>query len=262
MIPHRARRVAPLALLAVCGLAACGTPSPRYDPPPAPALNGQITLNVADTALAGNAPALALRVTQAILAKDPDNADALQRQGDAYFALGQIAEAEVSYRRALIARPGQAAAQLGLGRVELVRDPPAGAATLARLVATDPGNVAATDDLAIARDLMGQHAQAQALYRQALQAAPADVPTQVNLGLSLALGGNSAEAITLLAPLAARPDATSRMRADYAVALAIGGQADAATRVLRGDLSADDASQAVCGYQQLPYAAPTETGGR
>ena len=115
MIP---RRNSALALLAVCGLAGCGTPPPRYDPPPAPALNGQITLNVADTALAGDAPALALRVTQAILAKDPDNADAMQRQGDAYFALGQIAEAESNYHRALIAHPGLPAAQLGLGRVE------------------------------------------------------------------------------------------------------------------------------------------------
>jgi Flp pilus assembly protein TadD len=228
----------------------------RYDPPPIPPLNGQLTLGVADAALAGSAPALALHVAQSILAKDPTDAEALQRQGDAYFVLGQIDQAEGSYRRALAIRPTLAAAQLGLGRVELTREPAAAATLFAQVIAADPRNVPALNDLGIAHDLVGRHAEAQAVYRQAIAIAPTDLAAQVNLGLSLALSGNSAEAIELLRPLASRPDATPRMRHDYAVALAIGGYIAEAEQVLRADMTAEQVAEAIRGYRELSNVKP------
>jgi Flp pilus assembly protein TadD len=238
-------------------LSSCGPDRPaRYDPPAIPPLNGQLTLSVADAALAGNAPDLALHVTQAVLAKDPINADALSRQGDAYFALGQIDQAQGSYRRALALRPSLVAAELGLGRIELTRDPAAAATLFGQVIAVDPRNFAALNDLGIARDLEGRHAEAQAVYRQAMAIMPADVAAQVNLGLSLALSGNSAEAIDILRPLAIRPDATPRVRHDYAVALAIGGNIADAEQILRADMSADQAAEAIRGYRELSNVTP------
>jgi Flp pilus assembly protein TadD len=243
-------------------LADCGGPSvkPIKYPPPPPPLNGKVSLNLADSALADGQPTLALHATQALLEKNPSDAAAWQRQGDAYFALGQIPEAEQSYRRAVRLAPAMAAAQLGLGRVELTRDPVAAETRFGRVAAADASNTVALNDLGIARDLEEHHAEAQAAYRQALAAAPGDPATEVNLALSLALSGQPAEAITILAPLATRPDATPRIRQDYAVALVLAGRIDEAQRLLGKDLSPEDVAAAVRGYELLPDkpAAPVD----
>jgi Flp pilus assembly protein TadD len=241
------------AIVAALGLAGCGSDSTpmKYDPPPAAPLNGKLTLNVADTALAGDAPDLALHVTQSILAQNPNDVQALQRQGDAYFTLGQLTQAEDSYRRALTLRPGFAPAQLGLGRIALTRDPAAADDWFTKVLATDPRNTAALNDLAIARDMQGRHGEAQTAYRQALAIAPGDIPAQVNLGLSLAMSGNSAEAVTILRPLATSPSATPRIRHNYAVALALNGQTADAEQILRADMSPSDAATAVQSYRAL-----------
>ncbi len=252
----------------------------NYDPPPAPPLDGQLTLNVADSALKGDSPDIALKVTQSILAKDPSNAQAWQRQGDAYFALGKIADAETSYRKALAAQSANtnsgfglgslplignngstrdviAAVRLGLGRIELTRDPAAAEKRFAEVVAADPRNATALNNLGIARDLRGRHPEAQDAYRKALAIAPDDLAAKVNLGLSLALSGNSEQAVELLQPLARRPDSTPRIRQDYAVALAMGGHTEDAVKVLRMDMSAEQAAAAVRGYRELPNTAPS-----
>ncbi len=239
--------------LALFALAACASAtSARYESPATPPLGTQLTLSVADTALAGNAPALALRIAQSIVSKDPGNADAWQREGDAYIALGQAAQAETSYGRALALRPGLIAAQLGLGRVELTRNPAAAEARFTQVLVADPHSLAALNDLGIARDLGGRHAEAQAAYRQVLALVPGDTAAQVNLGLSLALSGDSPAAIALLQPLAARPDATPRMRHDYAVALAVAGRIPEAEQLLRVDLTPEQTARAIEGYRELP----------
>ena len=78
---------------------------------------------------------------------------------------------------------------------------------------------------------------------------------RINLGLSLALAGDSNGAIELLRPLASRSDATPRMRQDYAVALAMGGHTDDAQKVLQTDMTAAQAAAVVAGYRQAPAAA-------
>ena len=50
---------------------------------------GPNTLNVADAAIAGGDPSMALSVSQSILSNDPNNVDALVHEGDAYYALGR-----------------------------------------------------------------------------------------------------------------------------------------------------------------------------
>jgi Flp pilus assembly protein TadD len=238
-----------------CALTACGSSvqAIKY-PPPLPPLNGKVTLDLADSALEDSQPTLALHVTQAILAKNLLNAPAWQRQGDAYFALGQLPEAEQSYNRALRVAPNMPAAELGLGRVELARDPAAAEARFQRLVSADPANTSALNDLGVARDMAGHHAEAQAAYRQALARAPLDEATRVNLGLSLALSGQAADAIGILAPLAARPDATPKIRQDYSVALVLAGRTGEAEKLLGQDLKAEDVAAAIRGYQMLPVA--------
>lgn len=273
--------------MVLAGLAACGTDKKivNYDPPPQPPLNGQLTLNVADSAMKEDQPQLALQVTAALLAKNPNDAQAWQRQGDAYFALNDISKAEAAYQKALAAlsaakAPGSndglggfpltgggsstsqreviQAVKIGLGRIQLASNPAAAEARFADIVATDPQNAIALNNLGIARDLQGNHAGAQEVYRKILAASPDNLAAKINLGLSLALSGDSNAAIALLGPLASRSDATPRMRQDYAVALAMGGHTEDAQKVLQTDMTAAQAAAVVAGYRQAPGTTPPQ----
>ncbi len=211
-----------------------------------PALsNRPPSLNVADTALASGAPAIALQVANGILASAPGNVAALVRQGNALAALGRGGEADLSYQRALAIDPASGEAMIGEGRL-LLADRPAQAEELfLRVVSADPRNAVALNDLGIARDMQGRHSQAQEAYRRAMACAPGMVAAQVNLGLSLAISGETTGAIALLRPLAADAEAPKRVRHDLAVALTLAGQRDEAVRVLSVDMPADEASRLV-----------------
>ncbi|OYV33790.1 MAG: hypothetical protein B7Z81_10905 [Acidocella sp. 20-61-6] len=208
------------------------------------------TLNVADAAIAGGDPAMALSVSQSVLANDPNNPDALVHEGNAFYALGRCPSAEAVYRAA-IAHGAKAAAQIGLGRCLLKTDPAAAAASFAQAVADDPTDAAALDDLGIARDLQGDFAGAVDPYRRALQADPGDVSAEVNLGLSLALSGNGPAALQYLGPLAVGHGATPKIREDYAAALVADGRDQEAQQVLGVDLPPDQVVSAMSGFASV-----------
>ena len=75
-------------------LALAGCAGQQRQPQTPTATNGTIgpnTLNVADAAIAGGDPSMALSVSQSILATDPDNVDALVHEGDAYLRARTVA---------------------------------------------------------------------------------------------------------------------------------------------------------------------------
>ncbi|HTJ90151.1 MAG TPA: tetratricopeptide repeat protein [Acidocella sp.] len=256
-LPRR-RVVAPglwpaLAML----LASChGTPSPYTQ-----AVNpiGPKTLNVADAAIAGGDPNMALSVTQSILASAPDNVDALIHEGDAYYALQRCPAAEAAYQLALRYDPKATQAETGLGRCLLKTDPRAAELAFTRAIAEDPDNADALNDLGIARDLQGNFAGAVEPYSRALMSDPSMTAAEVNLGLSLALSGHGPEALQYLGPLATGPGATSKIRGDYAAALLASGRRAEAQQVLSIDLPPDQVRSAMRGFSELmeqPMAAP------
>jgi Flp pilus assembly protein TadD len=228
---NQARRYLPpatlLSILALVIVTAC-TPGPQA---PAP-----MALNVADAAIAGGDPAMALQVSQSILAANPADLDAIYHEGAAYYALGRCMDAIAAYQLALAADPHSAAAELGLGRCLLQRNAAAAEQAFAAATLDDPGNAAAFNDLGIARDLQGNHEGAKAPYRQSLLLKPGDTATEVNLGLSLALAGDADDALQYLGPLAASQRATPKIRQDYATALLAAGRPDQARQVLTIDL--------------------------
>ena len=232
-------------LLALVTLAACGGPR---QPPLSTAQPG---LDVADAALHGNAPATALAVAQGLLAKHPDDAAALVRQGEAQAALHELPEARGSFARALRLAPDNRGARFGLGRLELASDPAAAEQLFATLASQRGGDAKALDDLGIALDLQGRHDAAQVQYRRALALSPGLDSAEVNLGLSLALAGRASEAVALLQPLAADPAALPRTRQDLAVALTLAGDTQDARRVLAPAMPTAEALAAISGYQAL-----------
>jgi Flp pilus assembly protein TadD len=231
---------------------------------------GPDTLNVADAAIAGGDPNMALSVSQSVLATDAGNVDALVHEGDAYYALGRCPAAEAAYQLALTHDPKATAAATGLGRCLLKTDPHAAEAAFAQAVQDDPGNAAAWNDLGIARDLQGNFAGAVDPYQKALLADPSLTAAEVNLGLSLALSGNGPEALQYLGPLATGQGATPKIREDYAAALVASGRDSEARQVLAIDLPPDQVNSAMDGFSAviaqsqaapapLPPPAPTVT---
>ncbi len=213
--------------------------------------SGQPGLNVAQAALSGGSPGLALNVANGILAKDPRNVPALLSQGDALTVLGRPDEAAESYTKALALDPGSVGAGIGLGRLRLRSDPAAAQLAFLNVLQREPRNATALNNLGIAYDLQGDHAGAQSAYRRALAADPAMRAAEVNLALSMALSGQAAEAVQLLRPLAADPDASRRLRHDLAAASAMAGDRQAAARILSTDLTPDQVQRALQAYGAL-----------
>jgi Flp pilus assembly protein TadD len=249
---YRSNALLPLCLLAyVALLAGCVQPQSA----PQASASGPDTLNVADAAIAGGDPNMALSVTQSVLQSDPNNVDALIHEGDAYYALNRCPSAEAAYQLALQGDPKSTAAETGLGRCLLKTDPRAAEAALLMAVHDDPGNAAAYNDLGIARDLQSNFAGAADAYQHSLTADPTQTSTEVNLGLSLALSGDGADALQYLGPLATGQDATPKIREDYAAALVATGRLDEARQVLNIDLPPGQVDSAIEGFQEVIASA-------
>src|ERR1700677_2369261 len=200
---------------------------------------------VGDAALLAGSPDLALRMADETLSHDPADAAALVRRGLALTALGRLEEARESLRKVVARQAHHVQALLALGRVQLPVDP-AEAAGLCQTVLTQDGrNAAALNDLGIARDLQGNHTEAEAAFRSALAAKPDMSAAQVNLALCLAMRGQGAEAIGLLRPLADGPNATQKVRENYAAVLAMAGERDKAQTILAGNMNASEVAPAL-----------------
>jgi Flp pilus assembly protein TadD len=236
--------VSALALLAACTSQQGGVSSGSSPV-------GPDTLNVADAAIAGGDPNMALSVSQSVLQNDPNNVDALIHEGDAYYALARCPAAEAAYTLALQGDPKSTAAETGMGRCLIKTDPKSAEAALSLAIQDDPGNADALNDLGIARDLQGNFAGAVGPYQQALLAQPGMTAAEVNLGLSLALSGNGPEALQYLGPLATGQGATPKIREDYAAALVASGRESEARQVLSVDLTPDQVQPVLDGFNQI-----------
>jgi Flp pilus assembly protein TadD len=222
-----------LALL----LAACGGGAPED--------SARLDAAASKAALNAGTPELALRLADATLAQHPADVNALTSRGLALTDMGRLDEARDSLRKAVTGRAHDVAALLALGRVELPVDPAAAETDFQSVLRQDEQNAAALNDLGIARDLQGRHADAEASYRAALVAQPTMVAAEVNLALCLAMRGEGSEAVRLLRPLAESPDATQKIKENFAAVLAMGGERGQAERILAANLAANEVAPAV-----------------
>jgi Flp pilus assembly protein TadD len=210
--------------------------------------SGMPGIDVAQAALRGGSPQIALQVASNILAKDPWNETALIVQGEALTALGRLDEAMTSFESVLRNNPSSVAAQIGLGRVRLGSDPAAAEELFLQALQREPRNAVALNNLGIARDLQGRHTEAQTAYRHAMAANSNMSAARVNLALSLAMDGQARDAIQLIRPLASDPGASRQLRHDLAAVLAMGGDRAEAERILSKDLPPKEVQQALDAY--------------
>ena len=226
-------------LVLVAGLAGCGRSE-----------SGQPGIAVGEEALRDGSPQLALQVAQGLLARSPDDVPALLIQGDAATQLGQNADANAAFLHVLKLRPDSVHAKVGLGRLRLGTDASEAVALFQDVLRQEPRNLNALNNLGIARDLLGQHREAQGSYRQARAIDPGNTAAQVNLALSLAMSGNSADALRLIEPLATDPASSSKVRHDYAAVLAMAGREHDAEDILSHDLSPSEVKQVLDALRQ------------
>jgi Flp pilus assembly protein TadD len=234
--------------------------------------SGMPGIEVAQAALRGGSPQIALQIAGNILASQPYNNAALVVQGEALTALGRLDEAAASFESVLQRDPSSIAAHIGLGRVRLGSDPAGAEVLFLEALKREPRNAVALNNLGIARDLQGRHADAQTAYRHAMAANSNMSAARVNLALSLAMDGQARDAVQLLRPLASDPGASRQVRHDLAAVLTMGGDKAEAERILSKDLPANEVQQALQAYAEArpataaslltpgdtPAAAPVE----
>lgn len=213
-------------------------------------------VDVARAALRGGSPQEALQLASKVLTEAPGNEAALVVQGDALTELGQTDQARGSYDLALQRNPQSVGAEIGLGRLLLGSNPAAAEADFLQALRYEPRNTIALNDLGVARDLQGNHAGAQEAYRRALGINPDDSGAQVNLALSMAMSGSAEDAVRMLRPLAAKPDASRKLQHDLAAALTMAGDRAAAERILSADLSPAEVRQALDAYAAARSGGP------
>ncbi len=127
------------------------------------------TLGHAASALGSGRPRDALALCGEVLARQPDNAEALNLAGVAAFQTGDAAEARSLLETAIAFRPGFADALNNLGNVLKAGGDLEGAEARYREAAdARPGYLDAEYNLGIALEVQGRFAEAEASYRRCL----------------------------------------------------------------------------------------------
>jgi Flp pilus assembly protein TadD len=207
-------------------------------------------VRVADaTAAAGDLPSATAMYRRAH-ALDPADAAVQKRLADTLLRLGETDEAAKLFRSAA-ARGDDAEALRGYARALIALDQPQAAVSqlqAALRLAESPGTY---NLLGVAHDFLGDHGAAQAYYRTGLDVEPGSLALQNNLGLSLAVAGRFAEAISVLRKAAAGSAATARQRLNLALAYGLAGERETAAATARIDLDERSVQQNLAFYDTL-----------
>ncbi|MCX7378258.1 MAG: tetratricopeptide repeat protein [Alphaproteobacteria bacterium] len=210
------------------------------------------SLRLATIFLSAGAPDAALRAADEALVRRPRNAEAMVLRADALVALERADEAQQAYMAAIAEDPRAVGPRIALGRMLVRRNPAAAEAMFADVLARQPNNAIALNNIGITRDLQGRHREAQPSYRAARTVDPRMTGASVNLGLSLVLSGDMAEAVRELTPLAAAPDASPTVVENLGVALAANGEAAEAARVLARVMAPAEIAEVLAQYRGQP----------
>lgn len=233
---RHSRRLLSVALLGLLSLGACSETPSR---PPELSLAARLRLAEA----MGGPDGAALDILRDAAQRAPRDTALQERYAVMAAEQGRPAEALAALDRA---GSLSEAGQLLRGRIALAAgDAAAAASAYEAVLARAPNHPDALAGLGIARDLQHDHGRAQQSYRAALAAAPQDWGLRSNLGLSLVMSGQPAAAIETLGAAEAAPAAPRRARHNLALAYAAAGQTERAARILRQEMSAQEAGNLV-----------------
>ncbi len=246
------------ALALVLPLAACaGAPTGQFAQPPSVEISTETLMRLGDVSRNGGNLAAAAGFYRRAHERAPERPEPLAALGATFARMGATGPAVDAYRGAIAAGPANADARRGLGNVLLERNEPAQAIVQFEAALAQRPDARALNGLGIAHDLLGDHVEAQAHYRRALDLAGRDPQVLNNLGLSLALSGQYDAAIALLEELVRDPRATPRFRQNLALAYGLAGRPAAARQLGQHDLDPESVQRNLGYYELLRALADT-----
>jgi Flp pilus assembly protein TadD len=197
-------------------------------------------------------PAAALARYVRTLASDPQDFQSLIGAGKAALELGDAQAAAGFFARADEANPRSPLPQAGMGAVSVANgDAQAALPYFKRAQQLGAPLASFACERGLAYDLLGQQAQAQSDYRLALSGRDGDEARR-RLALSLAVSGDRAGALQILAPLSAKGDSgVARVRA---FVLALTGDPNAAVSAINAAMPGRSGNVAPF-LQRLPRLA-------
>lgn len=192
----------------------------------------------------------------------PDDAQLQIRYARILAEAGQSDEALKVLRQAQSRAPDDAVVSMALGRhLVSMRKADVAAGVFRRGLAAHPGDTALLVALGVALDLGRDQEGAQAVYRSALAVKPNLVAARNDLALSLALSGQTAEAIQQLIDLhadlvgrGAEPDQIATVDGNLALAYGMAGNVQGAMQTGGIALKPADAAQNARFYSALAGA--------
>ena len=202
----------------------------------APTVSADAILRVADLTRGQGDLVSAAGLYQKAHELNPTDPHPLILLGETLAKLGSPASAAEAYRAALLLDGTNAEALRGLGTALLNTGQPDAAITEYEKALDTGEDYRLYNGIAVAYDMLGDHASAQTYYRTALQLSPGNLELNNNLALSLALEGRYKEAIPLLEQASADPMAPSRYRQNLAFVYGLAGERDRARQLAERDL--------------------------
>lgn len=223
-------RLLPTVILAL-GVSACASTAQQP-----PTVSADAVMRVADMTRNEGDLASAVGLYQKAHELNPTDPQPLMQLGQTLAKLGSPAAAAEAYRAALQLDGTNAEALRGLGTAYLNTGQPEAAVAQYEKALDTGEDYRLYNGIAVAYDMLGDHASAQTYYKTALQLSPGNLEVNNNLGLSLALEGRYQEAIALLQRTSNDPMATARYRQNLALVYGLAGDREQAQELAERDL--------------------------
>jgi Flp pilus assembly protein TadD len=168
------------------------------------------------------------------------DATAQLRLGDAYARAGKTDQAIQAYRVVLAKTPDNPDALLGLGTAQVKAGDYDGAVVALAKVAPIANTITAYNRLGVAQTLSGDFAQAHQSFDAASALGPDDLDIRTNLALVAALDGQDAKAIETARAVVTSPGAQARHRRNLMIVFGLLGRASEGRAAAPKELSASE----------------------
>ena len=245
----RARRFAAgaLAAAALSGCALFDPNAPGFGQSPA----AESLVSMGDFAVERGQVSSAIGLYRQAIAADPSSALATTRLGEALIQGRRYPEAVAAFRRATTLDPNNPRILRGLGNALIAQGRPTQALEplgQALTVEPDPRTL---NSLGVAHDLLGLHAEAQAIYGQAAALDSTDPDILTNLALSLSLDGQHDLAVQTAQSAAVAQGSGARHRHTLALVQGLAGLREDAANTARLDMPEQDVVAMLQGIDRL-----------
>lgn len=194
-------------------------------------------MQLAQASLAGGNYNSAISIYKDRLTENPKDFDLQLKLGETLLDANALDEASLAFKKACKLRDWSSKPFSGLARVALRQGQPRQAFDyFLKAASRDPSSRIALNGMAVSKDYLGLHNEAQELYRSLLLKNPEDLKVKSNLGLSMALGGSYDRAIKYLMSFASSPSAPPQARHNLSIAYGLAGELATAQKIQSIDL--------------------------